>query len=118
MLKTSEDTLFVRYNNTLLKNYYDYYITNRQIQSEVYAPEYFITIKPFTLIKTGVLNGTFNTSYVLSNASTAIYLDALEVAEENSKPKVSYTVDPNILDRNLTRILYEKLNWVVMINDV
>jgi hypothetical protein len=61
--------------------------------------------------------GTLDVSYLLSNASTAVYLDALKIAKENAYPKVSYTVEPNILDRKLMRTLYNKLNYLVIIND-
>jgi hypothetical protein len=40
-------------------------------------------------------------TYAISNGGTRTYLDALKVLKENSKPKVTYTVTPNILNTNL-----------------
>lgn len=127
MLKTNEG-LYLNFNNHLLDNYQDYYINVRTTAEREYAPEYFVTIKPQTLFKYGnygaLINqsyrelGELNVDYLLSNASTAIYLDALKIAKENAFPKVSYTVEPNILDRKLLRTLYNKLNYLVIINDV
>ena len=124
MLKTNTSDLFIRYNNALLKEYEDYYIRNRHITTGTYAPEYLITIKPalFYNAKTHDV-GSYNTTggvaihnfgdytcnihinYILSNASTAIYLDAIKVSNENAVPKVSYTIDPNILDRRILSTL-------------
>ena len=127
MLKTNTSDLFIRYKDTLLENYEDYIIRTRNIQSGTYAPEYLVTIKPETILKTGlawdttnqVINwGSVKINYILSNASTAIYTDALKVSKENAYPKVSYTIDPNILSKSLLRNLHQKLNWLVMINDV
>ena len=124
MLKTKDQNFFIRYNNQLLQNYEDYYILNRNIQEGTYAPEFYITLKPFNIIKEWSYNESnyiprnVTCDYTLSNAGTAIYLDALEIAKENAYPKVSYTVDPNLLNRNIISTLYNKLNYLVMINDV
>ena len=123
MLKTNTSDLFIRYNNALLKEYEDYYIRNRHIADRTYAPEYLITIKPALFYNTkthdvGSYNHNIHINYILSNASTAIYLDAIKVSNENAVPKVSYTIDPNILDKRVLSTLQNRLNWLVMINDV
>ena len=117
MLKTKDENFFIHYNGRLLTNYEEYYILNRNIEEGTYAPEFYVTIKPEVFLSSGTLQNTINVGYTLSNAGTAIYLDALEIAKENAFPKVSYTVDPNILDRYMIAMLYNKLNWLVMIND-
>lgn len=117
MLKTSTN-LYIRYNNHLLENYKDYQVLNRHVDVEPYAPEYYVTIKPATMARYGDFFGSVHINYCISNASTAIYIDALKVSDENAVPKVSYTVDPNILDKYLLKDLQNKLNWLVMINDV
>ena len=99
MLKTSSSDLYIRYNGTLLEEYENYYIRNRHIEAGTYAPEYLITIKPIYICKTAVFNGKIRINYILSNASTSIYVDALKVSDENAVPKVSYIVDPNILNK-------------------
>lgn len=119
MLKTAESDLFVHYNNVLLEDYKDYYIRNRSALEAVnYNPEYYITLKPQT-IAMNYGNGARDVMvhYTLSNANTAIYLDALEVSKENAYPKVAYTIEPNLLDRSRMSTLYNKLSWLVMIND-
>ena len=118
MLKTSADTLFIHYQNELLSNYNDYYILNRTIEQRDYQPEYLITLKPEVMLRHAIITGTVNIAYTLSNASTAIYLDALEIAKENAFPKVSYTITPNVLNEDIVSTLYKRLNWLVMINDV
>lgn len=122
MLKTNSDDLFIRYpyvvnsEQTPLVNLEDYYIRNRRNPSN-YNPEYLITLKPITMIKAGTYSGTVHIDYAISNAGTAIYLDAIEIEKENAYPKVSYTIDPSILDKKIISTLYNKLNWLVMIND-
>lgn len=129
MLKTNTG-LYVTYNTKLLDNYTHYYINTRTIPERDYSPEYLVTIKPDIMLKYGeytfnpssgifdITIGTVNVNYLLSNASTAIYLDALKIAKENAYPKVSYTLEPNILDKSLMRTLYNKLNYLVVLNDV
>ena len=125
MLKTNTSDLFIRYKGNLLQEYQDYIVRTRHISSGTYAPEYLITLKAESLLKTGTniaqeagnMQGYIKINYILSNASTAIYADALKVSKENAYPKVSYTIDPNILSKSLLRNLHQKLNWLVMIND-
>lgn len=88
-----------------------------------------ITIKPFSLLCYGSTtrnqNGTdiycpmpiLQIDYTISNADTAIYLDAIQVLKENSQPKVSYTIDLNNLGRELINTAYNLLGIVAHIND-
>lgn len=118
MLKTDTNNLYIRYEDELLSEFEDYYINTRTFEARDYKPEYLITLKPYVLVRNGTFQGDITVDYNLSNASTSIYLDALEITKENAYPKVSYNVSPNILNTNITRTLYKRLNWLVMINDV
>ena len=126
MLKTDPTNLFIgteglqqqTIKNMTLEQFEDYYIKTRCTVENEYRLEYLITIKPERLVYYNLINDiTVNVSYVLSNASTSIYLDALKIEKENAYPKVSYTVDPNILNKAMIRTLYDKLSWIVHIND-
>lgn len=56
-------------------------------------------------------------TYAISNGGTRTYLDALKVIKENSQPKVTYNVTPNIANSVFTHTLYNKLGQIVGIND-
>jgi hypothetical protein len=60
---------------------------------------------------------TLTFDYFISNAATALYLDAKEVLKENHIPKVEYSVETNILDRPFVNTLYSRLAQIMMIND-
>ena len=118
-LRADSSDLVIRYENDLLEVAKDYIVQTRNtLRDEQYYSEYFITIKPEVLYRNKTYTGDFNIHYILSNADNQIYLDALEVSKENAYPKVEYTVAPNILNRNLSKTLYQKLATLVMINDV
>ena len=118
-LKTDTSNLTIKYDNHPLELGYDYYINVRDtLRNSLYYTEYYITVKPESLIKYGYTAAKqFNINYVLSNANTAIYLDALKVSKENAWPKVSYSVSTNILNADITHTLYNKRAQIVMIND-
>ena len=121
-LKTSSSDITIRYNDVLLEVAKDYYTNTRNTErlynnEIIYYPEYYITIKPESIYSCGTLNGDFEVLYSLSNANTAIYLDALKVSKENSEPKVEYEVTATILNREMISTLYNKLAHIVMIND-
>jgi len=126
-LKTSSSSLYLRYNNILFEEYKHYSITtqttdrtlpNFDVNTDAKFREYFITLKPLAMMR-AYANGemSLQINYVLSNANSTIYLDALKVSKENAIPKVSYDISPNILNRDLTSLLYTKLAHIVMIND-
>ena len=118
LLKTDSSNFVIRYNDNLLE-VGDYYIrtrnTLRSTDNNYYA-EYYVTIKPEIIIKYGIGNDV-TVDYVLSNANTSIYLDALEVSKENAYPKASYTVSTSMLDVDLTHRLYSTRAQIVMVND-
>ena len=98
----------------LLEKYEDYYILTRTEDDTLKTYPY-ITFKPDIGIKSGT---TFKIAFTLSNANTAIYLDAVQVLKENSMPKVTYTIDPSFINRDFHYRLYQQLNRIVNINDV
>ena len=88
----------------------------------------YVIIKSDTLLKYGLketegvserarFNLTFNINYTISNADTAIYLDALQVLKENSIPKVSYNVDLSVVNTDLLDTAYNLLGTIANIND-
>jgi len=82
----------------------------------------FISIKPEVFFKNNVWPGVIDNTqikidYYISNAATALYLDAQEVLKENYIPKVEYTVETNILDKSFMKTLYSRLAQIMMIND-
>ena len=117
-VKTSSDQLFVRYNGIELKNVEDYYCLSK-IPAKANEAYYYITIKPDSMFKYGgnVSGKSIDIRYVISNADTAIFLDAQKVLKENSIPKVSYTIKLNTLNREFMRNAYDRLCYVAHIND-
>lgn len=105
---------------TILTPYEDYSILTRSLQEE-----YVLTIDNNIIIKQGVRRtGPGNiekrkiiTNYIISNANTAIYLDALQVSKENAEPKVSYQVKSNIFNSIYCSMIYNKLGSIIRIND-
>lgn len=118
-LKTDTTDLAIRYGNDLLMPFEDYYINTRNTErNNLYFTEYYITLKPASLIKKEYsASKEIGVYYFISNADTAIYLDALQVSKENAYPKVSYEVEVNAIDTSLTRTLYTQLARIIMIND-
>ena len=112
---------------TNLKNYEDYYIlSGSSILDEEYPYEFeALTIKPQSLIlnsltmvnSVGKLWPYLTLNYTISNADTAIYLDAIQVMKENSQPKVSYTIDLNAVQPELIEHSYNLLGVIAHIND-
>jgi len=121
-LKTSSDELAILLNGTTLKEFEDFYITGT-------ADCKYITLKPKTIFKLYPnaeatseddqykANHKIKIRYTLSNASTAIYLDAIEVLKENAYPKVSYTINPSIIDERFYLTAYDNLSRIININD-
>ena len=111
-VNTSSSELFIKLNNEyLLTEYEDFYINKDY--NNVY-----VTIKPEVLFKIKNYNPSMSISYSLSQTELGIYLDAVQIAKENSQPKVAYTVDLNIFDEALIKNIYNKLSNIVHINDV
>lgn len=114
-LKNNETDLNITYNGVLLQEFEDYY-TLQRVDSATES-NYYITLKPETLLKQGTLGAQWAVRFVLSNSSTAIYLDAREILKENSKPKVTYSVDPNVFYDDFMYTDYNALNRIAFIND-
>ena len=119
LMNNTED-LVIKYNNQRLKDYEEYQVL---IRDETYC----ITLKPLNMLLRGWTTSTTATAalrqqldirYAISNASTSIYLDAIQVHKENAYPKVSYSLSPNILNKTLLRKIYTFLNRIININDV
>lgn len=120
-LKKDSSDLALKYNNVALEDYEDYQVL---IRDDIYT----ITLKPMTifsasknlhtnLIMQEILRCPIDIRYSISNASTAIYLDALQISKENAYPKVSYSVSPTILNKRIVSNIYTLLNRIVNIND-
>jgi len=111
-LKNNDEDLTILYGNdlNLLKNYEDYNILARE-------QAFYISIKPEVLYRFGLNNEAIDLRFALSNADTAIYLDSLQVLKENSVPRVSYELTPNVFDDNFMFSAYKQLNRIVNIND-
>lgn len=120
-LKNNSSELALKYNNVALEDYKDYQVL---IRDDIYT----ITLKPMTifsaskdlhtnLIMQEILRCPIDIRYSISNASTAMYLDALQISKENAYPKVSYTVSPTILNKKMISHIYTLLNRIVNIND-
>lgn len=121
-LKTSSDMLAITYNNVALKDYEDYYILTRddttiEYGDLQYSSSYYITFKPEAMLAQGGIDKAVMIQFNISNADISIYLDAIKVLKENAFPKVSYTIDPSVVDENFSYTLYNQLNRICNIND-
>lgn len=92
----------------LLKKYEDYHVLTRQ------GKPYF-TLK-ITDVNTldDILNGNYHISYQLSRANEMLYLDAKEVARDNSQPRYSYELTVSNIPEE---IKFVDLGQLVYIND-
>lgn len=109
-LKNTVDEYGLTYNDEPLADFEDY---NTLVRDNYY----YTTIKPEVFIKSGMFAGTIGMKYTLSNADTAIYLDALKVLKENAYPKVSYSLKVMVIDEKLTEQAYLLLGRIANIND-
>lgn len=107
--KTDKDNLIIKYNK-LLEPYTDYQVLSRE-------GKLYVTIKPEVIIRNGGMGQLLNVDYTISRASTAIYLDAVEVLKENSRPQVSYSIKPSVFNLEFMHTAYEALDRIVNIND-
>lgn len=121
-LKTSSDQLLLKH--VTKKTQEEKVITNLEEPTDYYIlsknDAYYITPrinKLFQYCKNTIYGDYFEIQYVISNADTAIYLDAIEVMKENSIPKVSYELTPTIFETGMLSKLDTMLGRVVNIND-
>lgn len=132
-VRNDSDSLVVKYedygseesnskitNYTILQPYQDYSVLTRSLDQQ-----YVISLDPSIVITKGAI-GSYTGAvearqamikYSISNADTSIYLDAVEVAKENSIPKVSYEVKPNIFNSKYCECLYNQMGNIIKIND-
>lgn len=99
------DTLTITKGNTLEK-FTDYSILLR-------GGKPYITLKDFTPYVYSA-NATYRVSYQVSRANEMLYLDALQVAKDNSRPRYSYEVELANLPDELNSI---ELGQLAYIND-
>lgn len=99
------DTLTITKGNTLEK-FTDYSILLR-------GGKPYITLKNFTP-HTYSANATYRVSYQVSRANEMLYLDAMQVAKDNSRPRYSYEVELVNLPNQLKSI---ELGQLAYIND-
>lgn len=116
-LKNNSADVLISLNGYTLTYIEDFYVLVK-LDKVDNTHKYFITIKPKMFIKYAWDDiPRISINYTTSNASEAIYLDAIKVMKENAYPKVSYSVDLNVLNPAMIRTAYEKLRTIVHIND-
>ena len=102
------DLLSIEYNENKLEKYLDYTILLRDglpyITLKISSNNSFFTI----------LNNVYKVIYQTSRASETLYLDAKQVAKENSQPKYSYQLTVGNLPDNINDI---EIGQLVYIND-
>ena len=117
-LKLKSEELKIYQQARQLKEFEEYYTLqdDRSVGINVKGIGYYTTIKPEFIY---ALQDTapFSVVYSLSNIDVAIYLDALNVMNENSRPKVSYDVELSVLNPEFVHTAYRRLNQIVHIND-
>lgn len=114
-LKTSSDELILSDENKVFNNFEDYSVLTYETDEC-----YYLTIKPETLIENYYEEWNsvnLNLRYSISNASTAIYLDAIQVLKDSSIPQVSYSVDISLIQKERIKTTAKLLNRIVHIND-
>ena len=122
-LQNSSEKLMLKLNDQLLENNKDYTVIQDD-RSEGKVPKgigYYITLKTLYdyLYKTSYNdNLKLDIMYTLSNADVSIYLDAIQVSKENSKPKVSYNIELAVLNPEFIHTAYNRLNQIIYINDI
>ena len=99
------DTLTITKGNTLEK-FTDYSILLR-------GGKPYITLKNFTPYVYSA-NATYRVNYQVSRANEMLYLDAMQVAKDNSRPRYSYEVELANLPNQLNAI---ELGQLAYIND-
>lgn len=108
-IRTDNDEILVKYNGHNLENYEDYQLLIRD-------NSYYINLKPEIFARYG-FSESGQIQYIVSNANTMIYLDALQVSKENSQPKVEYSVTVNAINKDFIEEDYNYLGYIAHIND-
>ena len=120
--KTLKDPqVALRSQTSEIKPYEDYSILSRSNKNE-----YVLTLNEKLIIKNNYEinngrvyfeDGPIQLKYSISNADTAIYLDAVQILKENAYPKVSYEATVESVDNNLINTIYNRMGNIVNIND-
>ena len=109
----SETMNMIYQNGSLLEENKDYYILYR-------SGKWYTTLKNSVMYSMG--NNIFSTKYIInfsiSTAPLAIYLDAVQILKENSVPKVSYTIEPLLINKEFMYNAYNRLGQLAHINDI
>ena len=92
--------------------YEDYNVLSRAI-----ANKYCITIKPEVFLRNNNYAANAQIKFTLSNANTAIYLDARQVLKDSAYPQVSYDVQVSTMDKRFIRTINSILSRIANIND-
>lgn len=130
-LKTTADKFFVTLQNNgttmeqiSLEMYKHFSLLNAEMRNKkdgsTLQEGWLISPKVNTIIAfCGENWSTFslNIKYEISNASTSLYLDALEVMKTNTLPQISYKISAKRLPTKILRTLPEYLNCMFYIND-
>ena len=132
-LKTDSTSLILKYRNksndsqnTLLEQYKDYSILTRPLQNQ-----YLLTLNNDFILKNNYLlqkdhnnniqilslDELLHLHYIISNADVSIYLDALQIAEENARPKVSYNVKLEYINKDFVKSIPNLIGRITNIND-
>ena len=130
-LKTGEGDIYLSVNGTELEEFEDYSIFIRDDMPETIDEttvisdiniDYYITIKADSyiknlIVKNSVLQSNLVSKLTLSNAATAIYLDALTVSKDSAYPQVSYEIDVNVFNKKFLKKVAGILGHIAHIND-
>lgn len=128
-LKDDDSSLSIRYAGASFEKYTDYYINTRADESEhiEYTDEEeqvrplinsnYITLKPESVMRASNKKDKLEIFFVLSDAASYIYKDAQLVIKENSRPRVSYSLNLDVIKNNLIKQPSTFLSRIVRIND-
>ena len=113
----SADQIHIKVGNEILERYTDYSSLVRD-ECYYYTLSSEKALKLFSLYYHNTNTNNLSFTYTKSHTDVSIYLDALEVLKENSYPKVSYTVDVALTNKDFIETAYNTLNKIVKIVDI
>lgn len=104
------DLLTLKLGDVELEKYYDYSTLLRNGKT-------LITLKATSNNPIWDFTSTYNLTYYQSQANESLYLDARQVAKDNSYPKYSYDLSVNILPSDNGKIPMVELSQLAYISD-
>ena len=117
LAQTTSDSLIIKNAaSQTLEKYYDYSVLLKELIPYITLKSETVLTNTSSQVSNGLLGG-YTISYTLTNASLALYLDALEVSRENAYPKASYEVELNVFNEELLKAAYNLLGKISHIND-